>query len=217
MTRLDEPIVVRRATTGDATQVTAVLVAAFVNGDLGPWLVPTRRDRIRMYKPYFGMLTRHALKHGRVDITGDGKAVAVSYRRGSGLVVPEIVDYDYRLARIFGVHAEGFRDLDAALEEHHPDDVGHWYLQLLAVNPDVQRRGRGSALLDHLHQFTDRLGLPCYLESTGAGPTALYDRHGYQPQPPFRIGRSGPQVFPMWRPTASIDRHPEGESVAVPG
>ncbi|GLZ01870.1 GNAT family N-acetyltransferase [Actinoplanes sp. NBRC 103695] len=213
MTRHDRLIEVRRATTQDATQVTAVLVAAFVNGDLGPWLVPNKRDRRRMYQPYFGMLVRHALEHGWVHITSDGKAVAVSYLRGGGQVIPEIPEYDRRLSRIFGGYAEGFRALDAAIEAHHPDDVEQCYVQFLAVNPDVQRRGRGSLLLDDLHEYADRLGLPCYLESTGAGPTALYDRHGYRPRPSFRIAAGGPELFPMWRP--EVDAGVRGTSVSA--
>ncbi|MFG1602817.1 GNAT family N-acetyltransferase [Actinoplanes sp. NPDC049265] len=216
MIRASQPIEGRQASTDDAVHVTSVLVSAFVGGDLGPWLVPNKTQRRRMYRPYFGMLTRHALEYGLVNITTDGKAVAVMFLRGGGRRVPEIPAYEHRMEQIFGDRVDRFRALDAATEANHPDDVEHLYVQFVAVNLDAQRRGYGSALLDHLHQLADRLGLPCYLESTGSGPTALYDRHGYQPRPSFRIAGDGPQLWPMWRPASNTtDRAGEPAAAAA--
>jgi GNAT superfamily N-acetyltransferase len=213
------PIVVRRATVEDLEPVTDVLAAAFAEkGDLREGLVPDKRDRRRMYPPYFRMLTGHALKFGWIDVTTDGKAAVVSYLAGGPRAVPEIPGYDQQLGRIFGAYADAFRELDAALEAHHPVDVEHCYVQFVAVYPDMQRSGYGSALLDRLHERADALGLACYLESTGAGPTALYDRHGYQTRPAFRTRPGGAELTPMWRPHAATSVRPAAMyGASVPG
>jgi GNAT superfamily N-acetyltransferase len=213
-----KPILIRRATNRDLDALAGVLAVAFGDrGDLREGLVPDKRDRRRMYPPYFRMLGAHALTYGWVDITTDSTAVAVSYLRGGGRQVPEIGDYDRRLERIFGAYADAFRELDTALDTHYPEEVEHCYLQLIAVHPDVQRSGYGSALLDHVHQRADALGLPCYLESTGAGPTALYDRHGYQIRPSFRITPGGAELTPMWRPTTGTGLPATVHAAAAPG
>ncbi|KAK2594702.1 hypothetical protein QQS21_007612 [Conoideocrella luteorostrata] len=55
----------------------------------------------------------------------------------------------------------------------------HVYLKLLHTDPKHQRRGAGSMLLKWGTSEADRLGLPCYLESSDEG-RILYERHGWQ-------------------------------------
>src|SRR5262249_18467489 len=54
--------------------------------------------------------------------------------------------------------------LYAEVEKRHPHDE-HWYLSLLAVDPTLQGKGAGGALLGVLHERADAQGLPCYLET----------------------------------------------------
>lgn len=66
----------------------------------------------------------------------------------------------------------------AALERHHPTQP-HWYLALLAVDPERQGRGLGSALIKPGLDRADDDGLPAYLETQKEANVSWYHRHGF--------------------------------------
>lgn len=194
---------VRTATGDDAPALSALLAEAFLRGDLGPWLVPDLDTRAQIYRSYFALVTEHALDHGRVEVTGDRPpdlaAAAVWYRIEGG-PAPAAADYDARLALITGPSRPRFVALDDAMHRHHPYHEQHHYLAFLAVLPERQCHGLGSALLAHHHAVLDTGAAPAYLEATGPRNARLYARHGYRPRPPYRVGGDGPELLPMWRP-----------------
>jgi ribosomal protein S18 acetylase RimI-like enzyme len=190
-----------KATPDDLDAVRYVLVEAFLHGDLGPWLVPHVDTRHRIYWPYFAMLAEHALQYGLVEMTDDAQAVAVWYPIAGGHQ-PVIADYDTRLKAVTGTFVSRFTELDRAMHEHHPREQWHHYLAFLAVHPDHQRRGLGSALLSHHHAALDEAGTPAFVEATGTRNRHLYTRHGYLPRPAYRLSPGGPRLYPMWRPAA---------------
>jgi ribosomal protein S18 acetylase RimI-like enzyme len=55
----------------------------------------------------------------------------------------------------------------------------HWYLDAIAVEPERQGRGIGSALLDAVHARIDAEGVPIVLLTYQPKNLALYQRHGY--------------------------------------
>ena len=91
--------------------------------------------------------------------------------------------------------------LDALFDQHHPTDPHH-HLAFLAVHPDQQGQGLGSALLADYHARLDQRGVAAYLEASCERNRDLYLRHGYRPMgEPFRLP-DGPPMWPMWRPPA---------------
>jgi GNAT superfamily N-acetyltransferase len=120
--------------------------------------------------------------------------VAVWFPYTSPLPAPH--DYDRRLAAATGAWEERFRTLDELSEQNHPA-APHHHLAFLAVHPDRQNEGLGTALLRHQHA---RLaGLPAYLEASDPRNRDLYARHGYQAREPFALP-DGALFWPMWRP-----------------
>jgi ribosomal protein S18 acetylase RimI-like enzyme len=67
----------------------------------------------------------------------------------------------------------------AAIDKVHPKPE-HWYLSLLAVDPDLQGRGIGGALLRKMLVRADREGLPAYLETQTEANVAWYGRFGFE-------------------------------------
>jgi GNAT superfamily N-acetyltransferase len=94
----------------------------------------------------------------------------------------------------------------AALAGKHPRRP-HWYLSELAVDPPVQGRGIGSALIADRLALCDREGAAAYLENSNPRNTPLYERHGFRAMEELRIGGDGPPVLLMWRDPAA----PPGE------
>jgi len=82
-----------------------------------------------------------------------------------------LVGQGWRVARRWG-------DVFDELHWLHPCEP-HWYLATLGVDPDHQRRGVGTALLDTWLVEVDRDGLPAYLETDSAANLAFYGRAGF--------------------------------------
>jgi GNAT superfamily N-acetyltransferase len=74
----------------------------------------------------------------------------------------------------------------------------HWYLSMLATDPDRRGRGIGMALVAQVLARVDAERLPAYLESTNPGNLARYQRAGFELVGHFDLPE-GPRVDRMWR------------------
>lgn len=186
---------------GDAEAVTAVIAEAFSSLAATAWLVPEPDQRLRILTGNFRIFVEHALEHGAVLTTADRSAVAVWFPR-DGEPLPEPADYDRRLAAAVDPWTERFQVLDALFEANHPA-APHHHLAFLAVRPDRQGGGLGSALLRHYHRRLDASGTAAYLEASSEQSRDLYLRHGYRPHgDPFTLP-DGTPFWPMWRPAST--------------
>jgi ribosomal protein S18 acetylase RimI-like enzyme len=76
----------------------------------------------------------------------------------------------------------------------------HWYLQLLAVMPPLQREGIGSMLLEHGLGMVDEEGVGNYLETQNQENLAYYRSFGYRLRDTLNPIAGGPVLYTMWRP-----------------
>ncbi|TDL26890.1 hypothetical protein BD410DRAFT_835997 [Rickenella mellea] len=71
-------------------------------------------------------------------------------------------------------------------------DAKMYHLQFLAVSPDSQRRGVAKALMGHMLQKTDAMGVDTALETATESDVSIYERMGYvlkgQVTLPLRFG-----------------------------
>jgi ribosomal protein S18 acetylase RimI-like enzyme len=192
---------IRLATEGELAEVGALIGLSFDQLVQCASLVPRPADRLRVMSDYFAMLTEHAFRHGRVDVIANGRgleAAAVWFDRTGDM--PEPPGYERRLAALAGPHVHNFQALDEVFDANHPTDP-HWHLAFLAVHPDHQDRGLGSALMERTHAELDAVGIPQYLEATNEQNIRLYRRHGYTQMDPFDIRLpDGTPFYRMWRP-----------------
>lgn len=191
-------------TAGPADLVTLSQVIADAFHDLAPseWLVPDPAARREIFPPYFQLYVEHALTDGVIHTTPDRTAVALWIPAGPDAPGPP-AGYSERLAAITGPWAYRFRAFDGTLDRHHPTRFPHQHLAILAVRPDKQGQGTGSALLRaHHHTLDHDTHVPAYLEASGPRTRDLYLRHGYvlQPGAPFHLPDSGPPMWPMVLP-----------------
>jgi GNAT superfamily N-acetyltransferase len=91
------------------------------------------------------------------------------------------------------------QQLDAAFDRHHPTGLLHHHLAILAVRPDQQGKGIGTALLAARHQVLDVAQLPAYLEASSPETRQVYLRHGYTDHGPPITLPDGPAMYPMLR------------------
>jgi GNAT superfamily N-acetyltransferase len=85
-----------------------------------------------------------------------------------------------------------------AIDKAHPKEP-HWYLELLVVDPSMQRSGIGSMLQQTEMAKADQEGLPCYLETQNADNLPYYRRHGYEVVDELHPVKGGPPLWTMRR------------------
>ena len=156
-----------------------VIADAFFDLAVSRWLIPDSAARCRIFPGYFRLYVDHALADGLVCTTLTQDAVALWLPNGEKSARPP-KDYDERLAAVTGPWIDRFRAFDQALEDRHPAGYAHHHLAILAVRPDRQGYGVGSALMRAHHAVLDRDHIPAYLEASDLRTRRLYLAHGYE-------------------------------------
>jgi ribosomal protein S18 acetylase RimI-like enzyme len=190
----------------ELAQVADVLACAFRDNALNCAVIgsndPSRRYRSNRY----GMLGLLPVAHdlGCVLAAKSGGAIAgalvSSPPNRFPLPAPAwwpwlrcLMGQGWRVARRWG-------NVFDALLALHPIEP-HWYLATLGVDPMLQRRGAGSALLEEWLMRVDRSGMPAYLETDDASNVAFYQRAGFRVTNETEI--LGVSVWCMTRPAAT--------------
>jgi len=200
MTYAIQDLVVRDVAPVDSGEITRLLAGAMRDGPVARWLTPDATLRRENAPAYFEIFVEYAIQFGEVyatadEVTGDLTGVALWFPFTS--MIPPPVDYDHRLKEATGSAYDRACELDVALMTNHPMEPHH-YLAFVAVRPDRQSHGIGSALLDRHHTRLDMAGLPAYLEANHPRNRDLYLRHGYVVQHVIQLP-DGPPLWAMWR------------------
>ena len=198
-----------RAGDADTCVLAGVIAEAFFPLAVCQWLIPDEAARRAAFPGYFQLYAEHALQDGLVETTPD-RAAAALWLPGIGPSEPP-EDYTQRLAALTGPHLPNFLAFDQALDAHHPGGTFHHHLAVLAVHPDRQGQGTGTALLHAHHAALDDQRIPAYLEASDERTRRLYLNHGYvlRPNAPIRLP-GGPEMWPMWREPHTCKRAASG-------
>lgn len=172
-------------------QARLVLGRAFHDYPLMQYAVPGASRRLRGTTSLYGAILADCLRHG--EVFGAGGVSAVACWLPPGTKMPGLARQIRAglLALPFRFGVRGLRRLldydKIATELHHryaPEP--HWYLAAIGVDPDRQRQGLGSRLLEPHLARADREQQACYLDTHLESNVRLYLRHG------FRIMWEGP-------------------------
>jgi len=187
---------VRSAKPDETSHAVDTIVAAFLTDPIARFAFPSPHEYLRAAAPAFREFAGGSVEHGTAYVSADFCGAAFWFPPGTH---PD----GEALERTFRDMAcpEHLDDLLATFEkmgQSHPDEP-HWYLPIVGVEPNAQRRGLGTELMRHALARCDREGLPAYLESSNPRNISLYLRHGFEVTGEIRIG-AGPLVTPMVRP-----------------
>jgi GNAT superfamily N-acetyltransferase len=190
---------VARAQPRDAGQLTEVIAEAFLQIAPCRWLLPEQSDRVRLLPRLLRLDVEDALSGGTVYTTTWRDAAALWLARDPGRASRPF-DHERVAAAVGDKYAERAGRYHDLVEAAHPAEP-HDYLLILAVRPDRQRAGVGSALLAAHHQRLDLTGRAAYLEASDTGTREVYLRHGYRVMDPPGIDLPGPDtvLYRMWR------------------
>ncbi len=75
----------------------------------------------------------------------------------------------------------------------------HWYLAVLAVDPQHQGKGYASRLLNEMLSYIDEEGLPCYVETDGEKNVSMYQHFGFAVVDEFVVPGTKDKVVAMLR------------------
>jgi GNAT superfamily N-acetyltransferase len=186
---------IRVAARDETSRAVASVTAAFVTDPIARFAWPSVRDHLRLMPRAVRVFAGRSFASRAAYVSEDVCGVA--------LWLPPGVHPDGRaLEKLFRDTArpEHLDDLLATFEQmarSHPEEP-HWYLPMIAVEPNAQGRGLGGALMRHAVARCDEEGLLAYLESSNPRNIPLYERHGFEVMGRIQVG-SGPLVTPMLR------------------
>jgi GNAT superfamily N-acetyltransferase len=198
---IDRTPLTRPAERTDRHDMNRVLTAAFIDDPVFTWLVPDRSERDPLLPLIFDAFADAFARHDQTHVTAPGGEVAGVALWAPPGVTPVHPDdearFGGRLAELSGPHLERFGACMEVFEAAHPSEPA-WFLQFLAVDPDRQGQGHGSALLRAVLDTADRAGQAAYLEATSERNRALYERHGFTCFADLVLP-DGPTAYAMWR------------------
>lgn len=183
------------ASRADYDRSIAALVTAFIADPFIRWMFPDAKQYLHYFPQVLKYFAGRAFDHGSAYRSEDFKAAALWLPPGVG---PD----EEALGAVLkeGVAAELQGEAFAVLEQvgaSHPQ-VAHWYLPAIGVEPMLQGKGYGTALLARGIEVCDRGRVAAYLEATNPANIPLYRRLGFEVVGEIRAGGS-PSITPMLR------------------
>ncbi len=195
---------IHRATRADRDALVAVLARAFDADPVAEYLL-RKDDKHLGLELMFGAFVDHViLPKGEAWLaTGAGANVAgaalwappgrwdVGLLRGARMVPA--------LARSVGLRAIHSARASKTVQDKHPK-APHWYLFAIGVDPALQGRGVGAALLRRGLERCDADKSPAYLEASTENSSRLYERHAFRTTEIHHMSSHAPPLWLMWRP-----------------
>ncbi|RFA30765.1 hypothetical protein CAI21_04450 [Alkalilimnicola ehrlichii] len=200
VTRLNRrPVMLRLAGRDDVSVLAAAMARALARDPLLRWLAPGQRQRERVLAAHLKL----AVPYETVFSTGNREGAAVWFPPGAWRT--SLLSQLARLPQIVG--SVGLKQLPLrmhglqVLAARHPR-LPHYYLGQFAIDPAVQNRGVGTALLKPMLRVCDGEQVGAYLETANRDVLPFFLRHGFMVTDTVQLPAGGPSVWLMWRPPA---------------
>jgi GNAT superfamily N-acetyltransferase len=170
--------VIRQALPGERTGVVATVAAAFAEDPGWAFILGEEYERLATY--FVAALFDLRVASQSVWVTDDLAAVAMWDSPGKSGAAPGHAESVWsRYRAIAGEDAyerlAGYHESVAAVSPAEP----HWYLGVLATQPQRQCEGLATAVLTPILNEADRVGLACCLETSTAENRRFYERRGF--------------------------------------
>ena len=170
--------VIRQALPDERPGVVATVAAAFAE-DPG-WAFILGREYRRLAAHFVGALFDVRVASQNVWVTDDLAGVAMWDFPGKSDAAPGYAESVWaRYRAIAGEDAfDRLARYNDAIAATSPAEC-HWYLGVLATDPERQREGLATAVLTPILGEADRHGIACCLETSTADNRSFYERRGF--------------------------------------
>jgi ribosomal protein S18 acetylase RimI-like enzyme len=174
-------------------------VRAYMDDPVAIWICRSSRLRERLLASLYAARLQETLPHEAVWTNAARSSVAVWAPPGREIDIRPsgaLLSCFLRpgMAARAPLLAVGFN----RMRRLHPRTPSHWYLSLLATDPDERGRGLGAAMLQPVLERCDADGVGIYLESSKQRNLDFYARFGFYTLGELQLP-SGPTLWPMWR------------------
>ena len=189
---------VKSAGSNIRSSVISTIVLGFVADPMARWVWRDSSQYLRVMPPFVDAFGGRAFEHGTADVAEEVRAAALWLPPG---VEPDEAKMDAIMEET--LRPEISEDIGVVMKgmaEHHPH-APHWYLPLIAADPNWIGQGLGTLLMKHALRRCDEEGMPAYLESSNPRNISLYERHGFRIVGRIQSG-SSPVMTPMLRPVS---------------
>jgi GNAT superfamily N-acetyltransferase len=177
-----------------------VLARAFYADPVWSWAFPDPELRLEQHRVVWGLVAKAALGYESAWLSGDCAAVALWIPPGKPELRPEDgTRLEGLLLELLGDGAARVLETFQCFEDAHPEAEPHYYLSLLATDPDQRGGGLGMGLLAATLERIDAQGVPAFLESSNPVNDHRYERLGFRRCGEFELPEDGPSVTQMWR------------------
>jgi len=174
------------------------IVLGFAADPMARWAWPESSEYLRTMPRFVNAFGGQAFEHGTAYVTEGARAAALWLPPG---VEPDEAEMGAIMEKT--LRAEIAEDIGVVMKgmaEHHPLEP-HWYLPVIAADPNWIGQGLGAVLMKHALRRCDEEGVAAYLESSNPRNISFYERHGFEIIGKIQSG-SSPVVTPMLRPTS---------------
>jgi ribosomal protein S18 acetylase RimI-like enzyme len=184
-------------------RATIALARAFSPDPMFTWIFPDPEKRPRSLRRFLRVPLEFGRRYGRVTQSHDGMAVAIWIPPGrtmsaGGMVRSGILAAPFRVGfRPFATFMGALEVMERIHKKHVPEP--HLYLAIVAVDPELQGRGLGSALVTEGLMQADRANCTSYLETSERRNLAFYERQGFAVVETATLGDGGPPAWAMRR------------------
>jgi ribosomal protein S18 acetylase RimI-like enzyme len=173
-----------RLTDSQIPGAAATLARAFHDDPLMTYAIPDAAERVRLLPDMYARMIRFGTLAGEVYVTAGAL-------EGVALWLPPHAKWTRENIEASGMHEtpnligndayQRYREVVGrewqARERDMP--IACWYLFLLGVEPDSQRRGLGGALMRPVIERADEEHVACYLETENQRNVAFYLKQGF--------------------------------------
>ena len=191
---------VRIAELADVPALVPVLARAFADDPFICWLVRTDAKREAGFARFFELALRHlSIPFGEVYTNDEhsGAALWVPPNKWHMGLAKEILLLRHFAAICGWSRLVGVQLATVPMAKAHPTEPHH-YLMVVGVDPEVQGKGVGRALLSPMLATCDRDRLPAYLETATERNLGYYQNLGFAITGEHAI-KNGPKMWFMTR------------------
>lgn len=163
-----------------------LMARAFAIDPLAVYTCPEPQDYARRMPWHFSASIRYGHLFGEViTTTSQRAAIGVWFPPGATETTPErlaLAGLDQAPQKLGAPAAARFATVSDHIDNLHADEMTepHWYIWLLAVDPQYQGQGLGGALLRSLTSRADAQGAPVYLWTVQPHNVPFYEHLGFQ-------------------------------------
>ncbi|MCX4969300.1 GNAT family N-acetyltransferase [Streptomyces sp. NBC_00654] len=188
---------VRPITDADVPTAVDSLTWAFADYPYTRYVIAAddHEGRIRQFQEL--CLTRIGMPYGRVWVAEEGRAVAV-WATPDQDPSPAFAEIGPLIGELAGDRAAAFEAAEQIVAPHRPQEPV-WFLNTVAVAPEAQGRGLGSAVLAPGIEAAERAGHPAFLETSSERNVAFYERLGFKVTADVQLPDNGLRTWCMRR------------------